>query len=149
MRHPRRGPRRGGTLGCAWAPPRLAVVRSCPVPWPGLQWATSGEVGTWKGRQEESYGRTPTRVPGSRAGGLSQVDRDALLHRYTVAPARGWLAAGLACAYGPVGGVVPKRVHGGDSGYDIRYDGGIAIGPPSQFRRHAADLPAALEPLTQ
>ncbi|MDQ1024701.1 hypothetical protein QF035_002283 [Streptomyces umbrinus] len=67
-----------------------------------------------------------TRRPG--AGRRLSVDRDALLHRYTVALARRWLAGPLACAPGPGRGVASKHAHGSDGGYDTRCAGANAIG---------------------
>ncbi len=85
--------------------------------------------------------RPGARNTGRAAGpGLSQVDRDALLHRYAVALDRGWLAVDLACGYVPVGGVVSKRVHGGDGGNDARYDGGNVIGLLGLVGMHTMDF---------
>jgi hypothetical protein len=46
------------------------------------------------------------------AGRRLQVDRDALLHRYTVGPAHLWLAGPLTCTLCLLGGVVSKCAHG-------------------------------------
>ena len=68
------------------------------------------------------------------------VDRDALLHLYTVALACRWLVGPLTCGDGPGGGVVSKRVHGNDGVNDTVNDGVNAIEPPSpEMRRKRPD----------
>lgn len=57
-----------------------------------------------------------------RAGRRSPVDRDALLHRYTVVLARQWLAVDLSCTFCIRWGVASKNVHGDDGGCVPRND---------------------------
>lgn len=79
------------------------------------------------------------REPG--VGRRLSVDRDALLHRYTVAPARAWLAGPLTCDYGPGGGVVSKHAHGSDGGCDTGCDRANAISHPAvATRRRGCEL---------
>jgi hypothetical protein len=54
------------------------------------------------------------------------VDRDALLHSYTVALAHGWLVPGLTWAYEQQGDVVSKSVPAIDAGCDTGLDGARA-----------------------
>lgn len=67
----------------------------------------------------------PRRCAGDARGGWRRllVDRDALLHRYTVAVVFYWRAGGLACAFGGSGGVVSKGEHGSGVRNDIGCDG--------------------------
>lgn len=73
-----------------------------------------------------------------RDAGGGSVDRDAVLHRYTVALALGWLVWALTCGYVSARGVVSKRVRGSDHGYDARYDG-VDATQPRRSEKEPAD----------
>lgn len=66
------------------------------------------------------------------------LDRDALLHRYTVALAYRWLACPMTCGGELSRGVVSKRAHGSDGGYDTGCDGVNVIVPHSPEMRSGA-----------
>jgi hypothetical protein len=76
------------------------------------------------------------RAPATAApAGRGEVSGSIPAHRYTVAPARGWLEGPVSCTASPHGGVVSKRVHGNDAGYDTRNDGVNATEPPASHPR--------------